>query len=644
MEAETETKELELLERVFLRLGVAETDSQLEQALGRFLPAVLVKTASPSPAVQAKVMELLNHVSKRVKSRLAVQLPVDQLLTQFMDPASPPPLVNFSLVYLRHGYPRLAAAEQARLLPCLLLSLSFRTPQQDSVLRLCVPALVHLEWPQDLKERSGLLPLTDESTVRKTLLEFLLLYLLLPYGSLEVKAGQLPPPGLNRTLMARVTGGVTPSPAQLEERKMAIIRLLSSGALPVKEVICPLVVASGDPKTSVAEVAEHHVKQLSLEVDWEEPALVKQLLKLSLGTTATPGKRPQSSQASVPGEAVSGCNLKVRTKILSYLLRSSVAANSFPQCIQLVFDGLFGSVTSPKLRSLTLQFTHHVCRRAAEQTLTLMAPILLTGLDKIVERPDEESKMKAMAYTGVGLLAQRAPALFQKDVGQLLRLFKVFSDLPQLDRDVSLVIQECMGLVAPAYRGVGGHKALLLEAALLENIYSAAPQARLMSAVLATSSLFDFSHTPSRFVSIVACGDSQDNVREAGKKGLLVPTSSKDVAKILPPSFSDMVGYFHKRASLLLQSGDCFATAAGILPFSPAIMTEALTFLQLCLEESAGVSEDDRLAGTTLFQVSQYLSGLVDPGALGTSVDQYRDLLLQSLGPAGSVYLTCVPS
>ena len=45
----------ELLERVFLRLGVAERDSQLEEALARFLPPVLLKTASTSPAVQAKV-------------------------------------------------------------------------------------------------------------------------------------------------------------------------------------------------------------------------------------------------------------------------------------------------------------------------------------------------------------------------------------------------------------------------------------------------------------------------------------------------------------------------------------------------------------------------------------------------------------
>ena len=52
-----------------------------------------------------------------------------------------------------------------------------------SILQLCVPALVHLEWPRDMKERRDLLPLTDQSDVRKLLLQFLLLYLLLPYGS-----------------------------------------------------------------------------------------------------------------------------------------------------------------------------------------------------------------------------------------------------------------------------------------------------------------------------------------------------------------------------------------------------------------------------------------------------------------------------
>lgn len=41
-----------------------------------------------------------------------------------------------------------------------------------------------------------------------------------------------------------------------------------------------------------------------------------------------------------------------------------------------------------------------------------------------------------------------------------------------MDKDVGLAVQECMGLVAPAYEGMSGQATLLLEAALLENIYN----------------------------------------------------------------------------------------------------------------------------------------------------------------------------
>ena len=38
--------------------------------------------------------------------------------------------------------------------------------------------------------------------------------------------------------------------------------------------------------------------------------------------------------------------------------------------------------------------------------------------------------------------------------------------------DVSLAVQECLSLMAVAYRGVKGQSALIIEALLLENIYS----------------------------------------------------------------------------------------------------------------------------------------------------------------------------
>lgn len=77
-----------LLERVFLRLGSAETDEQLQASVCKFLPPVLLKLSSTQEGVRLKVMELLIHINKRVKSRPLVQLPVEALLLQYQDPAA----------------------------------------------------------------------------------------------------------------------------------------------------------------------------------------------------------------------------------------------------------------------------------------------------------------------------------------------------------------------------------------------------------------------------------------------------------------------------------------------------------------------------------------------------------------------------
>ena len=83
----------ELLERVFLRIGLAESDEQLEKCLSQFLAPTVLKIASGHQSVQTKVMELLTHISKRLKSRPAVQLPMDALLTQFSNTESRPKVV-----------------------------------------------------------------------------------------------------------------------------------------------------------------------------------------------------------------------------------------------------------------------------------------------------------------------------------------------------------------------------------------------------------------------------------------------------------------------------------------------------------------------------------------------------------------------
>lgn len=52
----------------------------------------------------------------------------------------------------------------------------------SSILQLVVPALIHLELPKDLSQRKTLLQLDQKPKVKTAMLEFLLCYLLLPYG------------------------------------------------------------------------------------------------------------------------------------------------------------------------------------------------------------------------------------------------------------------------------------------------------------------------------------------------------------------------------------------------------------------------------------------------------------------------------
>ena len=130
---------------------------------------------------------------------------------------------------------------------------------------------------------------------------------------------------------------------------------------------------------------------------------------------------------------------------------------------------------------------------------------------------------------------------------------------------------------------------------------------------------------------------SKEDVREAGKKGLILPESS-DKGVNTAPAFPAIVEYIHIRAGLLLKSDSCYTTAVGKLPFAPVIMTEALKFLWLCLEASAGVSEGDRHGNTALVPVASYLTclGTAD-SATAPCVSQYLDLVLQSLEPAGGI-------
>ena len=65
---------------------------------------------------------------------------------------------------------------------------------------------------------------------------------------------------------------------------------------------------------------------------------------------------------------------------------------------------------------------------------------------------------------------------------------------------------------------------------------------------------------------------------------------------------------------LEVQSGHCYSTDVGSLPFRPPMLSECLKFLRMCLLESAGVTEEQRMTSQTLKPIAKYLAGIAESG------------------------------
>ena len=162
--------ELQLLERVFLKLGLADTDEQLQEAVSKFLPPVLLKLNSQNEGVRKKVMELLVHINKRIKNNTKIQLPVESLLLQYQDPSATSFVLNFTIIYLKMGFPRLTVERQAELVPSVLAGLDSKpSSHQDGLLLMIMPVMgeVAKQAPTEPEKKKSVLGLCEKPGVYK---------------------------------------------------------------------------------------------------------------------------------------------------------------------------------------------------------------------------------------------------------------------------------------------------------------------------------------------------------------------------------------------------------------------------------------------------------------------------------------------
>ncbi|RMB94711.1 hypothetical protein DUI87_28824 [Hirundo rustica rustica] len=635
--------ELNQLERVFLRLGHAETDEQLQNIISKFLPPVLLKLSSTQEGVRKKVMELLVHLNKRIKSRPKIQLPVETLLVQYQDPSAVSFVTNFTIIYVKMGYPRLPVEKQCELAPTLLTAMEGKPqPQQDSLMHLLIPTLFHMKYPAEpLKAAASPFNLAEKPKTVQLLLDFMLDVLLMPYGFVlnesqsrqNVPSAQgssssstggtgipQPPPGMSFYAAKRVIGDSPWTPELLEQCKLGIVKFIEAEQVPELEAVIHLVVASSDTRHSVATAADLELKSKQREknncgqyvmlnvfyekymllerlpfdiqlvdyrgllIDWNNPAIINKMYKVYLGDIPLKTKEGSVLKPEMKRESVS---TRVKLKIVPHLLRSRQAAEVFPANIQVVYDGLFGANTNAKLRSLSLQFVHHICIICPESKIKPLGPMLLNGLTKLINEYKEDSKLLSMAYSAVGKLSSRMPQLFTKDIALVQQFFEA---LCKEDADTRLAIQEALSMMVGAYSNLEGAQRTLMEALVASYLIKPEVQVRQV-AVKFASTVFPPDHIPSRYLLLLAAGDPREEVHGEAQRVLRTFSgkNEKECSGKQMPSFPEMVYYIQDKATHRMKTPAKYMTGTAALPFNPATFGEIVLYLRMCLAHSAGV-------------------------------------------------------
>ncbi|XP_018425453.1 PREDICTED: proteasome-associated protein ECM29 homolog [Nanorana parkeri] len=596
--------ELNQLERVFLRLGHAETDEQLQSIISKFLPPVLLKLSSAQEGVRKKVMELLVHLNKRIKSRPKIQLPVETLLVQYQDPAAVSFVTNFTIIYIKMGYPRLPIEKQCELAPSLLTAMEGRPqPQQDSLMHLLIPTLYHIKYSSEANKSTPVFNLTEKPKTVHLLLDFMLDVLLMPYGFVlneppkSTPPGQgsssaggtsgvgipQPPPGLSFYAAKRVVGDNQWTSEQLEQCKLGIVKFIEAEQVPELEAVIHLVVASSDTRHSVATAADLELKSKQSLIDWNDPIIIGKLYKVYLGDIPLKTKEGNALKPELRRDPVS---TRVKLKVVPHLLRSRLAAELFPANIQVVYDGLFGGNTNAKLRILSLQFVHHICSICPDGKMKPLGPMLLNGLTKLINEYKEDPKLLSMAYSGVGKLSGRMPQLFTKDLALVQQFFEA---LRKEEMDVRLSIQEALSMMVGAYTNLEGAQLTLMEA--LVGSYLVKPEVQVRQvAVKFASSVFAPDHIPSRYLLLLSAGDPREEVYGEAQRVLRsFSAGEKDASPPKLPPFPVMVSHIVEKASSRMKTPVKFVTTTSVLPFNPASFLEIILYLRMCLAHSAGL-------------------------------------------------------
>ncbi|KAF2710563.1 major component of the proteasome [Pleomassaria siparia CBS 279.74] len=427
-EQSSEARELSLVGKLELRIGLASSDQKLEDLLKLFLAPLLLKLGSESVTVRNKVISICQHINTRIKPQ-HIKLPVAALLKQFKENADTPLIRHFDILYIQQGISRLPIADRLELLPILIHGIAAdydKSAQHASQLfHLILRLLTHFKLPlrgsEDDDELRSKLDLGDgDAAFLSHWFGKLLLFSIVRTSTPET-AASAKCPGLSveeyklLTLQGKPDAWDPSASAGLNlvETKALAIRLLASGMFTDDEKFLPALFASADTNSRISEVGDDILKRALLAKDLEDTKLIETLFELYFGSTTPDGALP--------------VRIPLRIKIMGVLTKS-VACTTYPKEIaRMVEEGLLSpelNVTSrttagreaSKFRSAIFTLVNFVARRGSVGNLSPVAEGLVGNLRGFIQDQgwptpdsDQDLELRGYGYETIGLLAKAAP-------------------------------------------------------------------------------------------------------------------------------------------------------------------------------------------------------------------------------------------
>jgi proteasome component ECM29 len=536
-------------------------------------------------------LNIVQHVNRRVRTNGNVALPVATLVDTAQQADAAPMTRSLALMYVEMGFPRLSASDRASLVPALLLAAHRHDAIRVRCLRLAFEsiALVPLNRP----DATAHWPLAAEPAARAGLLAFAAQLLL---ASCVSVVRSLPSPGLSmrtycdllfataqRALSLADVAAAAPTDRvelryesrRLNELKLQIVEfLLHSHLFTNDELLQPLVAAAGASNNLVADAGQSALKRIG-NFDIENDASVAALYRLCLGDQ--PAAVADADERATPADA------NVQLKSLSFLSRSTLAANCFPLAPNLIRATVWAKRVPLRLRRAGQAFAHHVLATATDEKLQPFASDLMLQLLALCEKqgelfqqrsfgvvtpgaagsadPDALSmaidgssvaatattttseaadvgdedgaaivtlsaqdavELQKFAFQALGRLARRSPAhVIAAGLQVPETLWRTMSESSALHHDAD----QAMRAILSTFKGA---PAPLLDGVLglLSEMIASKIDAARVVAVWAANELFAFDDVRARRLCFIGAGDLLGAVREQAARGLAPPPSA----------------------------------------------------------------------------------------------------------------------